>query len=96
METLGIISFSNNRISLQANKLLNGKLMRETIGSKIIPEMMGSERFFGSRPSTGKEFVVAFNGREVARWKDSNKDFMPTENGILFVNQGEFYLRLKN
>jgi len=92
------LSFSNNRISLQANKLLNGKLMRETIGSKIIPEMMGIKKGSFSvhalRPE--KEFVVAFNGREVARWKDSNKDFMPTENGILFVNQGgNSYLRLK-
>ena len=92
------LSFSNNRISLQANKIINGKLMRETIGSKIIAEMSGIKKGSFSvhalRPE--KEFAVEFNGREVARWKDSSKDFLPTENGILFVNQGgNSYLRLK-
>ena len=92
------LSFSNNRLNLQANKRTKGRINRETIGSTTINEITSSKSariaVFAHREN--KEFIVMVNNREVARWKDASEDYYPDGNGMLFINQsGSSYLRLK-
>lgn len=92
------LSFSNNRLNLQANKRIKGRISRETLGSAMIDEITSSKKarfsIFAHREK--KEFIVRVNDREVARWKDASEDFFPEGNGILFINQGgNSYMKLK-
>ena len=92
------LSFSNNRLNLQVNKRRKGRIIRETIGSVMVDDLMkekkASFKILGHRSK--KEFIIYVNNRQVARWKDSTKDFQPDQNGILFINQGgNSYIRLK-
>jgi formylglycine-generating enzyme required for sulfatase activity/WD40 repeat protein len=92
------LSFSNNRLNLQANKRTKGRVSRETIGSVTVDEITREKnaRFTISAHREKKEFVVWINDREVARWKDPSEDFYPDGNGMLFINQGgNSYMRLK-
>ena len=90
------LSFSNNRLNLQANKRIKGRVSRET-RSAMIDEITGKRPVSRSMP-TGKERVRdPVNDREVARWKDASEDFYPEGNGILFINQGgNSYVRPRN
>ncbi len=92
------LSFSNNRLNLQANKRTKGRVTRETIGSATINEITSAKtaRFAIFAHRERKEFIVRVNDREVARWKDPSEDFYPDGNGMLFINQGgSSYMRLK-
>ena len=92
------LSFSNNRLNLQANKRIKGRVSRETLGSAMIDEITSGKkaRFSIYAHRERKEFVIRVNDREVARWKDASEDFYPEGNGILFINQGgNSYVRLK-
>jgi formylglycine-generating enzyme required for sulfatase activity/WD40 repeat protein len=92
------LSFSNNRLNLQANKRTKGRVARETIGSVTVDEITKGKtaRFAIFAHRKKKEFVVRINDREVARWKDPSEDFYPDGNGMLFINQGgSSYMRLK-
>ncbi|MFL2929189.1 MAG: SUMF1/EgtB/PvdO family nonheme iron enzyme [Opitutales bacterium] len=92
------LSFSNSRINLQANKRKKGRIIRETLGTLMVKEMMDQKK---ARISVlahrgKKEFIIFVNGRQVAQWKDASQDFHPDANGILFINQGgNSYIRLK-
>ena len=92
------LSFSNSRINLQANKRKKGRIIRETLGTLMIKEMMDQKKarisLLAHRGK--KEFIIFVNGVQVAHWKDSSEDFHPDGNGILFINQGgNSYIRLK-
>ncbi len=92
------LSFSNNRLNLQANKRVKGRITRETLGSTTISELTTkkSGRFSVFAHRERKEFIIRLNDREIARWKDASEDFFPDGNGILFINQGgNSYMRLK-
>jgi len=92
------LSFSNNRLNLQVNKRIKGRVSRETLGSAMIDEITSSKkaRFSIYAHRERKEFIIRVNDREVARWKDASEDFYPEGNGILFINQGgNSYMRLK-
>ena len=92
------LSFSNSRINLQTNKRKKGRIIRETLGTLMVKEMMDQKK---ARISVlahrgKKEFIIFVNGRQVAQWKDASQDFHPDANGILFINQGgNSYIRLK-
>ena len=93
------LSFSNHRINLQSNKTSNGRTVRETLGSILVNELAGVKtanfQIFANRIS--KEFIVKINGTEYARWRDPDPEYMPQENGILFINQGgNSSIRLQN
>ena len=93
------LSFSNERLNLQLNKRLKGRIVRETLGSLVIPGIMkekqGEFRIITHRKR--KEFIIFVNGQEMARWKDSTTDFFPDGNGILFINQGgNSFIKLKS
>ncbi len=92
------LSFSNNRINLQANKRIKGRIIRETLGSLIVQEMINQKKVNISLLAHRgkKEFIIFINGKQVAHWKDSTEDFQPDGDGILFINQGgNSYIRLK-
>lgn len=92
------LSFSNNRINLQSNRKVNGKTIRETIGSIILDQLVGVKvaEFKVSAHRKKKVFIVHLNGQEVARWKDSTTDVTPINDGLLLINQGgNSYLRLE-
>ena len=84
------LSFSNHRINLQSNKNMAGRTVRETLGSKLVENLSGAKsaefEIFAHR--LRKEFVIKVNGKECARWQDSDSEYTPNENGILFINQG--------
>lgn len=91
------LSFSNNRINLQSNRKVDGRTIRETLGSVLLDELVGVKKadFQVSAHRKKKEFIVHLNGKEVAHWKDSTTDFTPTNHGFLLINQGgNSYLRL--
>ena len=44
------LSFSNNRINLQANKRIKGRIIRETLGSLIVQEMINQKKVNISLP----------------------------------------------
>ena len=92
------LSFSNNRLNLQVNKRKKGRIIRETLGSVMVNDMMENKkatfRILAHRQK--KEFIIFVDNKMVARWKDSTRDFQPDQNGILFINQGgNSYIRLK-
>ena len=92
------LSFSNNRLNLQVNKRRKGRIIRETIGSIMVDDLMKEKearfKILGHRSK--KEFIIYVNNQQIARWKDSTEDFYPDQNGILFINQGgNSYIRLK-
>jgi formylglycine-generating enzyme required for sulfatase activity/WD40 repeat protein len=92
------LSFSNNRLNLQVNKRKKGRIIRETLGSIMVKDMMENKkatfRILAHRQK--KEFIIFVNDKKIARWKDSTQDFQPEQNGILFINQGgNSYIRLK-
>ena len=92
------LSFSNNRLNLQVNKRKKGRIIRETLGSVMVNDMMenkkASFRILAHRQK--KEFIIFIDDKMIARWKDSTQDFQPDQNGILFINQGgNSYIRLK-
>lgn len=92
------LSFSNNRLNLQVNKRKKGRIIRETLGSVMVNDMMenkkSSFRILAHRQK--KEFIIIVDNKMIARWKDSTEDFQPDQNGILFINQGgNSYIRLK-
>ena len=92
------LSFSNNRLNLQVNKRKKGRIIRETLGSVMVNDMMENKkatfRILAHRQK--KEFIIFVDNKMVARWKDSTQDFQPDQNGILFINQGgNSYIRLK-
>ena len=92
------LSFSNNRLNLQVNKRKKGRIIRETLGSVMVNDMMenkkASFRILAHRQK--KEFIIIIDNKMIARWKDSTQDFQPDQNGILFINQGgNSYIRLK-
>ena len=84
------LSFSNHRINLQSNKNMAGRTVRETLGSKLVESLSGvkSAEFEIFAHRLRKEFVIKVNGKECARWQDSDSEYTPVENGILFINQG--------
>ena len=84
------LSFSNHRINLQSNKNMAGRTVRETLGSKLVENLSGvkSAEFEIFAHRLRKEFVIKVNGKECARWQDSDSEYTPDENGILFINQG--------
>ena len=84
------LSFSNHRINLQSNKNMAGRTVRETLGSKLVESLSGvkSAEFEIFSHRLRKEFVIKVNGKECARWQDSDSEYTPVENGILFINQG--------
>ena len=92
------LSFSNNRLNLQVNKRKKGRIVRETIGTLMLDDMMKEKKahvhVLAHRQN--KEFIIFINEKQVAHWKDSIEDFQPTGNGILLINQGgNSYIRLK-
>ena len=92
------LSFSNNRLNLQVNKRKKGRIIRETVGSITVHDMLENKkatfRILAHRQK--KEFIIYINNKRIARWKDSAQDFQPDQNGILFINQGgNSYIRLK-
>ena len=92
------LSFSNNRLNLQVNKRKKGRIIRETLGSAMVNDMMENKkatfRILAHRQK--KEFIIFIDNKMIARWKDSTQDFQPDQNGILFINQGgNSYIRLK-
>ena len=92
------LSFSNNRMNLQVNRRVKGRIVRETLGSLMLNEMMQKKeaRFHILAHRKKKQFVISVNNQLVARWKDSSQDFVPDGNGILLINQGgNSYIRLK-
>ena len=92
------LSFSNNRINLQVNKRKKGRIIRETLGSLMVKEIIENKkaRISIMAHRDKKEFIIFINDQEVAHWKDSSEDFYPDGNGILFINQGgNSFIRLK-
>ena len=92
------LSFSNNRINLQSNRKVNGRTLRETLGSKMVDSLVGikTANFRITVHRQKKEFTIWVNGQEVGRWKDPKEEFVPSNNGILFINQGgNSFLKLK-
>ena len=93
------LSFSNNRINLQINKLKNGRIIRETLGS-VVTDQIGEKKKAKIRilaHRIHKEFIILINDQQVARWKDKGDDFSPSDHGILFINQGgNSFIRLKD
>ena len=92
------LSFSNNRLNLQVNKRKKGRIIRETLGSTMVNDIMENKkatfRILAHRQK--KEFIIFIDNKMIARWKDSTQDFQPDQNGILFINQGgNSYIRLK-
>ena len=84
------LSFSNHRINLQSNKIVNGRTIRESIGSVLVDELAGAKsgnfQVFANRIK--KEFMVQINGFEYARWRDTDTEYLPQESGLLLINQG--------
>ena len=84
------LSFSNHRINLQSNKTVNGRTLRESLGSILVDELAGVKsanfQIFANRIK--KEFIVKINGTEYARWREPDPQYIPQENGILLINQG--------
>ena len=92
------LSFSNSRINLQANKRKKGRIIRETLGSLMVKEIVENKKARISLMAhrDKKKFIIFINNQEVAHWKDSSEDFYPEGNGILFINQGgNSFIRLK-
>ena len=92
------LSFSNNRLNLQVNKRKKGRIIRETIGTLMLDDMMKEKKAYVHvlAHRQNKEFIIFINEKQVAHWKDSIEDFQPTGNGILLINQGgNSYIRLK-
>ncbi len=92
------LSFSNNRLNLQVNKRKKGRIIRETLGSTMVNDMMENKkatfRILAHRQK--KEFSIFIDNKMIAQWKDSTQDFQPDQNGILFINQGgNSYIRLQ-
>jgi formylglycine-generating enzyme required for sulfatase activity len=92
------LSFSNNRLNLQVNKRKKGRIIRETLGSVMVNDMIenkkASFRILAHRQK--KEFIIFIDDKMIARWKDSTQDFQPDQNGILFINQGgNSFIRLE-
>ena len=54
------LSFSNNRINLQANKRIKGRIIRETLGSLIVQEMINQKKVHISLLAHRgkKEFII--------------------------------------
>ena len=87
------LSFSNNRMNLQVNRRVKGRIVRETLGSLMLNEMMQKKeaQFHILAHRKKKQFVISVNNQLVARWKDSSQDFVPDGNGILLINQEEIH-----
>ena len=85
-------------MNLQVNRRVKGRIVRETLGSLMLNEMMQKKeaQFHILAHRKKKQFVISVNNQLVARWKDSSQDFVPDGNGILLINQGgNSYIRLK-
>ena len=84
------LSFSNHRINLQSNKIVNGRTIRESIGSVLVDDLAGAKsgNFLVFANRIKKEFIVQINGIEYARWRDTDTEYLPQESGLLLINQG--------
>ncbi len=84
------LSFSNHRINLQSNKNVAGRTIREALGSSLVDQLAGAKfaNFEITTHRKKKIFVVSINGIESIRWHDPDPDFFPSEDGVLFINQG--------